>query len=129
MRLGLKLRAMRGILLVDHGSRRPEGNETVERVAALVRARVGDGVRVGHAHMELAEPSVAVAIDAMAAAGVTDLVVHPFFLGKGRHASEDIPRLAREALAQHPHVRLTLTEPLGTHALLAELVLVRCAET
>ena len=116
---------MRALLLVDHGSRRAEGNQTVERVAELVRARVGAEVLVAHAHMELAAPSVGDAVDALVRQGARQIVVHPFFLGNGRHASEDIPRLTREALARHPEVGFRVTDPLGAHELLAELVLVR----
>lgn len=120
--------SMRALLLVDHGSRRAEGNQTVEQVAELVRARVEAGVLVAHAHMELAGPSVVEAVDALVGQGAREIVVHPFFLGNGRHASEDIPRLAREALEPHPQVRWRMTDPLGAHELLAELVLARVGE-
>lgn len=119
---------MRAILLVDHGSRAPAANAQLLEVARLVE-RLGDGATVVRAaHMELAPPSIAEAIDALAHEGVSDVVVVPYFLAPGRHASADVPRLAHEAAAKHPHLKLRITAPLGVHELLAQLVLLRAAE-
>ena len=112
----------RAILLVDHGSRRPEANAQLEALAALVRARSDAAVQV--AHMELAPPSIAEAFAACVETGAEEVVVVPCFLAPGRHASEDIPRLVAEAAAEHP-VRWQVTDVLGAHPLLAELILVR----
>ena len=84
----------RAILLVDHGSRRPEANALLEAVAELVAERVPD-VIVRCAHMDLAEPDIAAGIAACAAAGADAIVVHPYFLGPGNHTTDDIPRLVR----------------------------------
>jgi len=50
------------------------------------------------------------------------VVVHPYFLSPGRHWSQDIPRLAAEAAAQHPGIRHLVTSPLGLHRQLAEVM-------
>lgn len=119
---------MRAILIVDHGSRVAAANAQLEEISRLVARELADGTVVRHAHMELGAPSIEVAIDALARDGATEIVVHPYFLAPGRHASEDVPRLAHHAAARHPGVRLHVTEPLGVHALLARLVAVRCRE-
>ena len=115
---------MKALLLVDHGSRRAEANALLGQIAALVAARRPELV-VEVAHMELAPPTVAEAFAACVARGATEVVVMPYFLARGRHATEDIPALAREAAAAHPDVALRVAEPLGVHALLADLVLTR----
>ncbi len=115
---------MNALLLVDHGSRRAEANSLLAQIAALVAARRPTLI-VEIAHMELAPPTVDEAFDACVARGATEVVVMPYFLARGRHATEDIPALARAAAARHPHVALRIAEPLGVHALLAELVLAR----
>lgn len=116
---------MRAILLVDHGSRREEANASLAAMAGLVRTRA-EGVIVHHAHMELASPTVDEAFDACVADGATHVHVMPYFLFAGRHATEDIPALARSAAARHPGVSLAIAEPLGVHEALADLVLLRC---
>jgi sirohydrochlorin ferrochelatase len=116
----------RAIVLVDHGSRKTAANEALVEIAALVAARAGEHVIVRAAHMELAPPTVAEAFDACVAAGATHVDVMPYFLFAGRHATEDIPALAREAASKHPHVTYRVAEPLGIHPALAQIVIDRC---
>lgn len=97
----------------------------LECVARLVQHQAGDGVVVRTAHMELAHPTVAEGFAACVAAGATEIVVHPYLLASGRHAEEDIPRLAAEAARAHPGVRYAVTPPLGVHPKLGEVVLER----
>ena len=115
------------ILLVDHGSRRPEANAQLEALADRLRARVGDRF-VAIAHMEIAEPSIAQGIGACVAAGENEIVVHPFFLGPGSHTTRDIPRLVADAAALHPGVRARVGPPLGLDDKLVDLVLDRIEE-
>ncbi len=119
----------RAILLVDHGSRHGPANAILEQIAALVSRRGEPGLVVRHAHMELAEPTLAQALEACVAAGADEVVVHPYFLTPGRHATTDIPRMAAEAAAKHAGVRVVVSPPLGVDELLADVVLRRCAET
>jgi sirohydrochlorin ferrochelatase len=116
----------RGILLVDHGSRRAEANAQLEELAARVAARAPDLV-VRFAHMELAPPSIAEALAACVAAGADEIVVHPYFLGPGRHTRRDIPRLVEAAASRHPGLRVRVSEPLGLDERIVELVLERVA--
>jgi len=115
---------MRGLLLVDHGSRRQESNQQLTVVAERLRALKPDCL-VAHAHMELAEPSIAVAFAELAQRGASEVRVLLYFLGDGRHSREDIPRLVAEAAARFPQVAWRVAPPLGPHDLLAQLLLMR----
>ncbi|TWT32590.1 CbiX/SirB N-terminal domain-containing protein [Blastopirellula retiformator] len=110
-----------GIVVVDHGSRRAASNELLLDVVQLFRQTTGREI-VEAAHMELAEPSIAAAFARCVDQGATLVVVHPYFLSPGRHWSEDIPRLAAEAAANHPGVRHLVTAPLGLHTKMAEIM-------
>ena len=114
----------RAILLVDHGSRRNQANEQLERMAELVAERAPDAI-VHFAHMEIAEPDIARGVDACAADGADEIVVHPYFLAPGNHSASDIPRLVREAAARHPGLRVSVSEPLGLHPKLVDVILDR----
>ncbi len=116
--------APRAVLLVDHGSRRAEANAVLDRVAERVRRR-RPGWIVHAAHMELAPPTLAEAFDACVAEGATEIVVHPYFLAPGRHSTDDIPRLVREASRRYPDVRVRISEPLGLHDRVVDAVLDR----
>ena len=74
------------------------------------------------AHMELAEPSIAAAFRRCVERGATTVVVFPYFLLPGRHWSDDIPRLAAAAAANHPGIRYLVTAPLGLHPLMADVI-------
>ena len=110
-----------GIVIVDHGSRRDESNRRHEGfVAEWQRDRGLDNVEA--AHMELAEPSIATAVDACVASGATTIVIAPYFLWPGNHWDRDIPALAAEACGRHPGVRHLVAAPLGPHPLLGDIV-------
>ena len=110
-----------GIVIVDHGSLRVEANRWHESFVEEWRER-GDYRIVEPAHMELARPSIGDAFDACVTAGATTVIVVPYFLWPGSHWQRDIPDLAAEAAARHPHVEHLVTAPLGPHPLLATIV-------
>jgi sirohydrochlorin ferrochelatase len=114
----------RAIVLIDHGSRLPEANEVVERLAATLRERLPD-TAVEVAHLELAAPDLGEAVARCVARGATEVVVQPFFLAPGRHSSRDIPALAAAAAERHPGVSIRVGEPLGAHPALVDAVLDR----
>ena len=116
------------IVLIDHGSRRPEANAQLEALARRVATRRPDAL-VRTAHLELAEPSLPHAIDECVAAGAHTVVVHPFFLGPGRHTTEDIPRQTAEARSRHPGVSIETTAPLGVSEAMVDIVMTRIEET
>lgn len=104
--------AMRAYLLVDHGSRLEAANRVVEEVAHSLAAHVEPAAKVAFAHQEAAPPSIEEAIASLAAEGVSELVVIPFFLAPGKHATSDVPRLAREAAERAGMTLEVLPPPL-----------------
>ena len=119
---------MKAILLIDHGSTRDESNRMLECMANLVRHMVGGGAIVEHAHMELAEPSIAAGFAACVRAGATDVVAFPYMLSPGKHSTRDIPRLVAEAARAFPGVHYRVTPAFGVHEKLAEVILLRAGE-
>jgi len=117
----------RAILLVDHGSRRAEANALLEDVADQVRKRAAESI-VEIAHLEIADPGIGEGIETCVRKGATHIIVHPFFLGPGRHTSEDIPAQVERAAQRHPNVRIRISEPLGSHAALIDVILDRVSD-
>jgi len=115
---------MKALLIVDHGSRRDEANRLLAQVESLLRERDAFPI-VHHAHMELAPPTIADAFDRCVADGATEIVVHPYFLGPGKHYRVDIPALVEEAAAKHPGVAWRVTDPLGLHPKILDVVIER----
>jgi sirohydrochlorin ferrochelatase len=116
------------LLIIDHGSRMQDANDLLPQVARMLRS-MSDFKIVRFAHMELAEPTIQQAFDACVADGADEVIVHPYFLGPGRHSTSDIPRMVAEAAARHRQVRFRITEPLGIHPKIGELILERVRES
>ncbi len=114
----------RAILLVDHGSRRAEANAELQRVAEQVAERAPDWV-VRIAHLEIAHPDIGEGIDACVEAGARRVVVHPYFLGPGRHTTHDIPRRVEEASSRHPGIEVRISAPLGPDPRFVDVILDR----
>src|SRR5213593_4455 len=113
---------MRAILLIDHGSVRPEANDMLDSVAQLLQTMVGPSVLVRWAHMELAEPSIAQGVAACVDGGATEVIAFPYMLSPGKHSTRDIPRLVGEAARPYSHVTVRVTPAFGVHAKLAEVI-------
>lgn len=118
----------RALLIVDHGSRREESNALLRDIARMMREHFGLSI-VHYAHMELEQPTIQQGFDACVADGAEEVIVQPYFLGPGRHATIDIPDLVRRAASHHPGVGFRVTEPLGVHPKIGEVIMERMAES
>lgn len=111
-----------GVVVVDHGSKRAAANDMLDGVVELYERMVEDEyvVCVTKAHMELASPSILDAVKlCVGEYGAELVVVAPFFLSRGRHIQEDIPRLVRQAeleVCRTSFVECIVAEPLGLDA-------------
>jgi sirohydrochlorin ferrochelatase len=113
--------APEALLLIDHGSRRPEAHAHLEQLAERVR-QLAPELRVEVGHMELAEPDVAACLARCAASGVRRVAILPLFLVPGRHLEHDLPALISEAAARHPELEVRVLDALGADPGLAALI-------
>lgn len=110
------------VVLLDHGSRRPEANRQLEELARQLAARRPDA-SWRTAHLEIATPDLQQAIDDCARSGATRVVVHPFFLLAGRHTTHDVPERIAAARERHPGLEIVQSDPVGASELLLDAVL------
>lgn len=115
----------KALILVDHGSTVDEANRLLALVAQRIEARNTDFDMVEHCHMEIAPPTMEDAFAKCAEMGAEEVVVHPYFLVPGKHSGFDIPSMARAAARKFPGLRHTVTEPLGIHEKIVDVVLER----
>merc|ERR1740124_556520 len=103
-----------GVLLIDHGSRRPSSNAHLLKVAELYQSRAPANVVVRAAHMEILPPSIADGIGELWR--VDKIICHPYFLSPGRHVAEDVPELIYGAVVEMNGgtVEVIMTEPVGS---------------
>lgn len=110
-----------GILLVDHGSRSEASNKRLHDIARAYQDYVKQdqsvSVVVRAAHMEIARPSIPDGIQSLLEDGVDEIICHPYFLSPGRHVTQDIPRILKEAVELFnidAGFQLSLTDPVGS---------------
>ena len=116
------------LLLIAHGSRRPEANADLEFVASALRER-GRYPVVRVSYLELAEPNIEAGGAQCVDAGATDVILLPYFLSPGIHVAEDLTEARDTLSARFPDVRFVLAEPLGRHPLLVDVVEQRAGES
>jgi sirohydrochlorin cobaltochelatase len=96
------------IVLFAHGSRDPHWHEPIAAVARAIAER-SPQTPVRCAYLELSEPSLPQAVEALVAQGVDAVRVFPLFLGMGKHAREDLPQLMQGLRQAHlPHLIMRL---------------------
>ncbi len=110
-----------GIVLFAHGSRDPLWRLPIEAIAQRIRADQPDAP-VLCAYLELCEPDLPTALNALVAAGAQRIRVLPVFFGMGKHAREDLPQLVAQWSGAHPLVPIDLLPPAGEHPALTALL-------
>ncbi|QXC59177.1 ATP-binding cassette domain-containing protein [Aquihabitans sp. G128] len=103
-----------GLVIIGHGSRDPRAAAEFGALLELVRVAAGDQpVRGGF--LELADPPIDDAVDALVADGATDVVAVPYVLFGAGHLKDDGPAVLDRARRRHPGVTFRLARDLGVH--------------
>lgn len=111
----------RGIILVGHGSRDPLWRVPIEAVAGRLAASQPP-IATRCAYLELQQPDVPAAAADLARLGVREVTLVPLFLGTGKHARADLPRLLDQIRAEHPAVTFSLQPSVGEDPRLLDLL-------
>ena len=75
--------------------------------------------------LEFIEPHPEQAVRQLAGQGLEQIVVIPYLLGHGKHATLEMDEVLDDVRAQNPEVEVCLTEGLGSDPRLADLILER----
>jgi sirohydrochlorin cobaltochelatase len=100
------------LVLFAHGSRDPKWAAPFRAVRQKIAA-ARPGLRIELAFLEMMQPSLPDAIDRLAAAGHTRLVVAPLFMAQGAHLKRDLAQLLASAKARHSHIDVLLLPAAG----------------
>ncbi len=114
------------LLLMAHGTPRPQANAALPRIAARLRDALAlDGATV--AYLDCNRPDIPTGFAELAAAGAGRIVALPFFLHVGRHVAEDLPAHVAAAQAAHPAIAIAAAHHLDYDPCLAAVVADRVA--
>lgn len=113
---------MQRILLVDNGSLRPQAVLNLRHLADALAQATGEPVEATsllHAHKIPAEQlegrkavTLAPRVERLAAEGVTDVIIVPFFFGPSQALTGYLPERLREIQDQYPNLGIKVTAPL-----------------
>lgn len=119
---------MRATLVLAHGSRDTAWRSCVDNVVQRARELEPQAL-VRCAFLELMQPDLTSTVAVLDAMGVTEIVIVPLFLGMGKHAREDMPRLVEQLAAAYPGIRFIKKRSAGEEPevidLLAKMALSR----
>ncbi|GIV97847.1 MAG: hypothetical protein KatS3mg057_2504 [Herpetosiphonaceae bacterium] len=115
------------LLVMAHGSPNPRSNAPIEGIARRIEAS-GRYAAVVVCYMDLNQPSIPQAIDALVAHGIQGIVAVPYFLQFGGHVAEDLPAAIDEARLRHPALTLLLAGHLAYDPLLLSVIADRVQE-
>ena len=108
------------ILMMAHGSRIAEANDTAHEVAAMVQEMTGFEI-VEVSFRELHNPNIQSGIDACVAKGAGRILLMPYFLFMGAHVQHDLPEEIEVAKKRYPALIMEMGAHLGAHRKLAEI--------
>lgn len=114
------------IILLGHGSRRKEANESLIEVAR----KVGEILEreVTPAFMSNWKPSLPEVVKTKVEAGARKIIIMPLFLFRGMHVTVDIHEEIEEIQRKHPEVEIVFTSELGADDSIAFLASSRIKE-
>ena len=107
----------------------PSTPQGLGEVAVRLQARLGEErAQVLLSCLEFIEPFPDEAVRMLYQQGKNRVVVLPFLLGNGKHATVEMDEMLDEVRAQSPQVELVLADGLGSDPRLADLIVERIAD-
>ena len=112
---------MKGILVIAHGSRVSEVENIMDAVVEDLRMKWPE-TPIESAFMEFGNKTIRAGMAALVAAGVTKIIVSPYFLFAGTHLQKTIPTILSGCMRDYPHIELSMADPLGYDSRLCDIL-------
>lgn len=112
---------MKGLIVLAHGSKVKETNDTLVKIIDSVREKVKYD-RVEGAYLQLMDPMLDKAVETLYSEGIRNITVFPMFLFKGNHIREDIPAEIDKILEGYEDLNITFLENIGYDEKLVEII-------
>ena len=112
---------MDGVLVLAHGSRRKETEETLDLLVRKAKQKTGNEL-IHSAFLQFSEKDLNMGIDGLVSEGATSIVVVPLFIFEGVHVTEDIPNELELIRNKYPNIDIKLSESLGADDRIADII-------
>ena len=114
---------MKSLLVVAHGSRRPESNDEVRELVKNMADMDHEFAEIKAAFLELAGPLIPDGIRQLIKNGAKEVTVIPYFLSAGRHVTKDIPADVRIVQEEYPDIKIAIASYLGASDEIVKILL------
>lgn len=118
---------MTGVLIVAHGSRVNDTENTMETIRTYVQQELGVEMII-EAYMEFRSVNIEAGVKKLIDQGADDIKIVPYFLFEGIHIREDIPNEIAEIRKKYPHVNIQFGRTLGADPRIAAVLADRIRE-
>jgi sirohydrochlorin ferrochelatase len=118
---------MKGVLILAHGSRQKETEETLQQIVDMTRASL-PSIPLEYAFLQFSDKNLETGLKNLIEEGVTQIKVVPYFLFEGVHIREDIPGEIQEFLKGYDNIEITFGKTLGADMRLAAVLADRIKE-
>ena len=109
------------VIILGHGSRSDGNDAAIKRIVAAMRERASGDI-VENAYLQYAQPTPEEALGRCIQQGAKIIVIVPYFMQSGVHVTKDIPAFLEKAKQKHPTVDIRVTEYVGAHPLMEQIV-------
>lgn len=112
-----------GNIIVAHGMRRGRQNQALE---AFISELVKDDIHhYDIAFLESEHQDLAKVMMTLIQSGVVHFKIVPLLIFSAMHYLKDIPNIVHEMKQMYPGITVEVSEPLGTHPLMTEIIMQR----
>jgi sirohydrochlorin ferrochelatase len=122
---------MTGILILAHGSRHFETENTLLKIIEMVKEELRANFNsnlIEYAFLQFSRNNLVTALKKLVDHGVKEIKIIPYFLFNGVHILEDIPAEINEFLESYPEIKISFGQTLGVDKRLADIIVDRVRE-
>jgi sirohydrochlorin ferrochelatase len=115
---------MNGVLVLAHGSKRQETEETLDALIKLIKEKTGEQLVIP-VYLQFSQPDLQAGITQLVESGADSIKVIPMFLFDGIHVTWDIPQELTAIKQKYPHIAIKISKHLGADERIADILVDR----
>ncbi|MBM7614713.1 sirohydrochlorin chelatase [Alkaliphilus hydrothermalis] len=119
----------RGLFILAHGSQAKEADMILAELMEKLQKKMDKNFdELGWGSLQISKPSVDEGLEALAATGVTEIVIVPMFIFKGNHVKYDIPEVLEGIKGKYPNISFTMGKHIGADDRIVDILQSRAVE-
>tara|TARA_A100001037_G_scaffold306703_1_gene354298 strand:+ start:4013 stop:4888 length:876 start_codon:yes stop_codon:yes gene_type:complete len=101
----------------------PDTAKGVTELRDMIQGKMGNGaVTVISSFLEFLAPDPFQAVEELVSKGISNIVIFPFLLGNGKHATLEMEEIRDDLSEKHPGISLRITQGIGADIRLANII-------